>query len=152
MGFDTVRSMVARSPWSGLRSPFRANKLESLSPSAISPLGNRVSRLPRPFGPEPKIWSVFPVISASFRNLPPTPAFSGLFRLFPGTSAHFQTVLNWTFGVSLQFCRFNRPLQPTWLQHDRAVLFYTPSATHFASSTFRSSLAFNSSSTLTISG
>lgn len=32
------------------------------------------------------------------------------------------------------------------------VLFYIPSATHFASSTFRSSLAFNSSSTLTISG
>ena len=27
----SVRSMVARSPWSGLRSPFRANKLRSLA-------------------------------------------------------------------------------------------------------------------------
>ncbi len=32
------------------------------------------------------------------------------------------------------------------------VLFYIPSATRFAISTFRSSLALNSSSTLTISG
>ena len=30
-GFDTVRSMVARNPWSGFRSPFRANKLGALA-------------------------------------------------------------------------------------------------------------------------
>ena len=52
----------------------------------------------------------------------------------------------------VSFYRFNHPLQPTGLQHGRTVLFYIPSATYFASSTFRSSLAFNSSSILTISG
>ena len=55
---------------------------------------------PRPFGPEPKIWSVFPVISASFRNLPSTPVFAGFFRLSPGISAYFQTIFKWTFGIS----------------------------------------------------
>ena len=30
-GFDTVCSMVARNPWSGFRSPFRANKLGALA-------------------------------------------------------------------------------------------------------------------------
>ena len=87
---------------------------------------------PRPFGPKPKIWPVFPSVSLYF--------------------AYFQTVLNWTFDVFLQFYRFNHPPQPTGLQHDRTALFYIPSATHFASSAFRSSLAFNSSSTLTIFG
>jgi len=55
---------------------------------------------PRPFGPEPKIWSVFPLISASFRDLPPTPVFAGFFRLSPGISAYFQTIFKWTFGIS----------------------------------------------------
>ena len=58
---------------------------------------------PRPFGPEPKIWSVFPVISTCFRNFPPTPVFSSFFRLFPSISANFQTVLNWTFGIFFTF-------------------------------------------------
>ena len=35
----SVRSMVARSPWSGPRTPFRANKLESLHASHDSPPG-----------------------------------------------------------------------------------------------------------------
>ena len=43
----SVRSMVVRSPWSGLPSPFRANKLESLPASQDSPPGCRFSRLPR---------------------------------------------------------------------------------------------------------
>ena len=38
-GFDSVRSMVAQSPWSGLCSPFRANKLNSLSPVGEQPTG-----------------------------------------------------------------------------------------------------------------
>ena len=29
-GFDSVRSIVAQTPWSGLHTPFRANELESL--------------------------------------------------------------------------------------------------------------------------
>ena len=54
---------------------------------------------PRPFGPEPKIWSVF---SVYFRFLPEftvNSRFCRFFRLFPAISAYFQTVLNWTFGV-----------------------------------------------------
>ena len=43
----SVRSMVVRSPWSGLPSPFRANKLESLPASQDSSPGCRFSRLPR---------------------------------------------------------------------------------------------------------
>ena len=101
-----------------------------------APPGRRSARSPTTFGSRSK-----DIVS-----------FSGYYHLFPGISAYFQTVLNWTFGVFLQFYRFNHPLQPTGLQHDRTALFYIPSATHFASSTFRSSLAFNSSSTLTISG
>ena len=66
----------------------------------ISATGGRRRLSPRPFGPEPKIWSVFPFISASFRDLPPTPVFAGFFRLSPGISAYFQTIFKWTFGIS----------------------------------------------------
>ena len=38
-GFDTVRSIVAQSPWSGLCSPFRANKLGAFPALPDSPLG-----------------------------------------------------------------------------------------------------------------
>ena len=95
-----------------------------------TPPGRRSARSPTTFGSRSK-----DIVS-----------FSGYYHLFPGISAYLQTVLNWTFGIFLQFYRFNHPLQPTGLQHDRTALFYIPSATHFASSTFRSSLAFNSSS------
>ena len=47
-GFDTVRSMVARNPWSGFRSPFRANKLGAFPASPDSPPGWHFPRLPRP--------------------------------------------------------------------------------------------------------
>ena len=96
-----------------------------------------------------RFFRLFPLPSGICRQRPFLPVFSACFPVFPRIS---KTVLNWTFDVFLQFYRFNHPLQPTGLQHDRTVLFYIPSATHFASSTFRSSLAFNSSSTLTISG
>ena len=99
---------------------------------------------PRPFGPEFENVLFYPTLSANIRKLP---VFSAFFQLFPPVSGNFHAVLNWTFGVFLQFYRFNHPLQPTGLQHDRTALFYIPSATRFASSTFRSSLAFNSSST-----
>ena len=81
----------------------------------ISSTGGRRRLSPRPVGPEPKIWSVFPVISASFRNLPSAPVFAGFFRLLPGISAYFQTVLKWTFGHLLHFYRFSCPLQPSGL-------------------------------------
>ena len=81
----------------------------------ISATGGHRILSPRPFGPEPKIWSVFPVIFSSFRNLPSAPVFAGFFRLFAGISAYFQTGLNWTFGRFLHFYRFSYPLQPPGL-------------------------------------
>ena len=52
---------------------------------------------PRPFGPEFENVLVFPTLSANFRKLP---VFSAFFRLFPPVSGNFETVLNWTFGIS----------------------------------------------------
>ena len=124
----------------------QGRSLVSVEKSAdeISSTGGRRRLSPRPFGPEFENVLIFPTLSANIRKLP---VFSAFFQLFPPVSGNFHAVLNWTFGVFLQFYRFNHPLQPTGLQHDRTALFYIPSATHFASSTFRSSLAFNSSST-----
>ncbi len=162
MGFDTVRSIVAARAWSGRSGgiPLRAatsivatvhwtdRSFRLRKPPTEFPPLEALGGFPRGLlVPNQRFGRFFPFISASFRNLPSTPVFAGLFHLFPGISAYFQTVLNWTFGVFLQLYRFNHPLQPTGLQHDRTALFYIPSATHFASSTFRSSLAFNSSST-----
>ena len=123
-------SILALFPWSGRICLFRLIR-SPLFAFSDAPPGRRSARSPTTFGSRSK-----DIVS-----------FSGYYHLFPGISAYFQTVLNWTFGVFLQFYRFNHPLQPTGLQHDRTALFYIPSATRFASSTFRSSLAFNSSST-----
>jgi hypothetical protein len=41
----------------------------------------------RPFGPEPKILPLFPVLSASFRNLP---GISRFFRFLPPVSRYFR--------------------------------------------------------------
>ena len=46
------------------------------------------------------------------------PVFSGFCRLFPCFSAYFQTGLNRTLKLFLRFYRFNRPLQPSGLQHE----------------------------------
>ena len=42
----SVRSIVVQSPWSGLCTPFRANKLGALPASPDSPLGRRFPHLP----------------------------------------------------------------------------------------------------------
>jgi len=51
----------------------------------------------------PEILPLFPLLSASFRNLPGISRFSGFFRLFPCFSAYLQTGLNRTFGHFLRF-------------------------------------------------
>ena len=38
-GFDSVRSIVAETPWSGASAPFRANKLGAFPASPDSPPG-----------------------------------------------------------------------------------------------------------------
>lgn len=62
----------------------------------------------KPFGPEPKIFPLSPVLAASFRNLPSAPVFASC----------FQADLNRTFSRFLHFYRFTRPLLPPGLQHE----------------------------------
>ena len=109
-GRDSKRNLNRRDStlWSSLVSVEKAD-------DEISSTGGRRRLSPRPFGPEPKIWSVFTFITASFRNLPSVPVFAGFFRLFPGISAYFQTVLKWTFCVFTHFSRLTGSLQPIGL-------------------------------------
>ena len=72
-----------------------------------------------------------PYFSDSFRKFP-QPA--GFFRFFPAFSACFRKFpCGFILDIRhfLLFCRFNHPLQPTGLQHNRYSLFLKPNQTVF---------------------
>ena len=87
----SVRSIVVQSPWGGLCTPFRANKLGAFPAVPDSPLGSRFPRLPAAF------WSRIrerPDFYDSFRKFPQT---AGFFRFLPAFSACF-----WKFRSSFK--------------------------------------------------
>jgi len=99
----SVRSIVVQSPWGGLCTPFRANKLSFLPPDGGQPTGLTGASFARGLlVPNQRFCRFFRFFPLPSGICPVFPVFSGFCRLFPAISAYFQTVLNWTFGHFLR--------------------------------------------------
>ena len=85
--FDTVRSIVAARAWSALAARFALTNSGRFRLRRTAHRADTSLVCPRPFGPEPKIWSFF---SVYFRFLPEFTVNSRFCRFIPPVSRYFR--------------------------------------------------------------